>query len=115
MWHLTARHKFSTFYGEDHAKISRTQRRFDKARTERTFIVKMCSALLFGMPKTRSAELDLLSVDELTYAVHWREFASELLYGWRESSFLVRATVPPFGSCNARLLIESLFRDRLLG
>ncbi|KAI1797910.1 hypothetical protein LXA43DRAFT_273873 [Ganoderma leucocontextum] len=88
LWGTISRHKFSTFYGEDHAKISRTQRRFDKALTERTCMVKLCSALLFGMPKARSAELDSLSVDELTYAVHWREFATELLHGWRESSCL---------------------------
>ncbi|KAM5536214.1 hypothetical protein V8D89_010113 [Ganoderma adspersum] len=86
LWGTISRHKFSTFYGEDHAKISRMQRCFEKARTERTCMLKLCSALLFGMPKTRSAELDSLSVDELTYAVHWREFATELLNGWRESS-----------------------------
>jgi len=105
MRYFIARHKFSTFYGEDHAKISRMQRRFDKARLERTCMLKLFSAFLFGMPKTRAAELESLSVDELTYAVHWREFAIELLNGWRESACLVRGTVLPFGGRSTRLLM----------
>ncbi|PIL31933.1 hypothetical protein GSI_06637 [Ganoderma sinense ZZ0214-1] len=88
LWGTISRHKFSTFYGEDHAKISRMQRRFETVRVERACILKLCSALLFGMSKTRSAELDSLSVDELTYVVHWREFATDLLHGWRESSWV---------------------------
>ena len=85
----TARHRYSTFFGEDYAKISRDQKRYDKPAKQRTLMVKLCSALLFNMPKTRSAQLDLLSLDDLTYVMHWREFAIDLLHGWRESSYLV--------------------------
>ena len=108
-----ARHKFNTFYGEDHAKISRMQRRFEATRIERTCILKLGSALLFGMPKTRSAELDSLSVDELTYVVHWREFATELIHGWRESSCMVCSTARLFSHCSARVLMISVFYARL--
>ncbi|TBU35274.1 hypothetical protein BD311DRAFT_829155 [Dichomitus squalens] len=88
LWGTISRHKFSTFFGEDYAKISREQKRYDRPTKQRTLAVKLCSALLFNMPKKRSTQMDLLSLDDLTYVMHWRDFAIDLLHGWRESSYL---------------------------
>ncbi len=87
-----ARHRYHTFFGEDHARISRDQTRFEVIKYERTFVIKLISALLFNLPKTRLAELNDLAADDVAYAIHWREFAVELLRGWRDSSYLVRVT-----------------------
>ena len=78
------------YFGEDYAKVSRDQRRIDRARVERPFAVRIVSTILFNMPIKRAEELDLLTVDDLTYGMHWREFATDLLDGWKESSYLVR-------------------------
>ncbi|TFK93460.1 hypothetical protein K466DRAFT_580908 [Polyporus arcularius HHB13444] len=83
-----ARHRYHTFFGEDHARISRDQKRFEVIKYERTFVIKLISALLFNLPKTRLAELNDLAADDVAYAIHWREFAVELLRGWRDSSYL---------------------------
>ena len=78
------------FFGEDHARISREQKRFEVIKYERSFVIKMVSAILFNLPKTHAAELDALASDEVAYAIHWQEYAVILLRGWRESSYLVR-------------------------
>lgn len=45
--------------------------------------------LLFKLPVTLTGQLELLSVDDLTYGMHWRAFATDLLADWRESAYLV--------------------------
>ncbi|KAI0735138.1 hypothetical protein C8Q76DRAFT_791712 [Earliella scabrosa] len=85
---IDSRHRYNTFFGEDHARISRDQKRYDQPAIERPLAVRMCTALLFNLPKARTEELNMLLSDDLTYVIHWREFATELLRGWRESGYL---------------------------
>ncbi|KAI0801229.1 hypothetical protein C8Q74DRAFT_1400073 [Fomes fomentarius] len=86
LWAAMARHRYTTFYGEDFAKLDRDKRRYDNTDPERTVLIKMCTALLFNFPKETAKELDKLISDDVTYGIHWREFADGLLREWREIS-----------------------------
>ncbi len=91
---MPARHRYTTFYGEDFAKLDRDKRRYDNTDPERTVLIKMCTALLFDFPKATTKELDKLISDDVTYGIHWRVFAEGLLREWRESAYLVRSFIP---------------------
>ncbi|KAI0756958.1 hypothetical protein C8Q80DRAFT_1280418 [Daedaleopsis nitida] len=83
------RHKYDTFFGEDYARISREQKRFEDSTITRTIVAdKLRSGLLFNLPKGHLVKLDMLSSDNLTYMIHWREYAVVLLRQWRESTYL---------------------------
>ncbi|KAI0669867.1 hypothetical protein C8Q78DRAFT_1079779 [Trametes maxima] len=88
LWATVSRHRYNTFYGEDHARISRDQRRYDKAAPQRTPFMEKCFVLFFNMPVRRADELRLLFVDEIAFGVHWREFATSILKDWYDASAL---------------------------
>ncbi|RPD62911.1 hypothetical protein L227DRAFT_407808 [Lentinus tigrinus ALCF2SS1-6] len=83
-----SKHRYHTFFGEDHARVSREQTRFEVIKYERPFAIKFISGLLFNLPKTHTAELDGLASDDVAYAIYWHEYAVTLLRGWRDSSYL---------------------------
>ncbi|RPD82522.1 hypothetical protein L226DRAFT_518511 [Lentinus tigrinus ALCF2SS1-7] len=87
-WNAVAKHRYHTFFGEDHARVSREQTRFEVIKYERPFAIKFISGLLFNLPKTHTAELDGLASDDVAYAIYWHEYAVTLLRGWRDSSYL---------------------------
>ena len=53
--------------------------------------LRVASVLLFKIPITRTEQLDMLSVDDLTYGMHWRVFAADLMQDWRESAYMVQS------------------------
>ena len=54
-----------------------------------SLLLKVSSALLFKMSAVRREQIEMLSIDDVAYTIHWREFAADLLGGWREASYLV--------------------------
>ncbi|KAI0724584.1 hypothetical protein C8T65DRAFT_704411 [Cerioporus squamosus] len=115
-----AKHRYHTFFGEDHARISREQKRFEVIKYERSFVIKLFSALLFNLPKSRTAELNDLAADDVAYAIHWREFAVDLLRGWRESIAATSISRPNnpisagFGSASVVLALGGLVSSGVL-
>ncbi|KAI0778215.1 hypothetical protein BD413DRAFT_608863 [Trametes elegans] len=87
-WATIARHRYTVFYGEDHAKISRDQQRYDKRPVQHSRLLKIYAALLFNIPRLRTEELNLLFVDDVAFGMHWREFAVAMLRDWHEASFM---------------------------
>ncbi|KAI0639431.1 hypothetical protein C8Q77DRAFT_1213996 [Trametes polyzona] len=89
LWVTVSRHRYHTFYGEDFAKISLDQQRYDKAAPKRSAIDGALSVLFFYMPRKREQELKLLFVDEIAFSKHWRSFISTVLDDGRESCAMV--------------------------
>ncbi|KAI0651886.1 hypothetical protein C8Q79DRAFT_935288 [Trametes meyenii] len=88
LWATVSRHRYDTFYGEDHARISRDQRRYDKAAPQRIPWMEKCFILFFNMPVRRADELKLLFVDDVAFGMHWRKFAATILKDWYDASAL---------------------------
>jgi hypothetical protein len=80
-----ARHRFDTFYGEHHARISREQRRLGERAATKGFVSRVLDLALFRSPSRIADELETLHVDNIVYTIHWRRFITERLEDWRES------------------------------
>ncbi|KAI0825103.1 hypothetical protein BC628DRAFT_1321119 [Trametes gibbosa] len=85
LWSAISRHRYHTFYGEDYARISRDQRRYDRAPAQFNTALSAFAILLFNMPTKRKVDMELLFVDDIAFAKHWQEFAVTNLNEWKES------------------------------
>jgi hypothetical protein len=83
-----ARHRFDTFFGEEHARLGREQRRLEYSAPQKTFITKALSTFVFHASDTINSELELLYVDNIVYTIHWRKFIASRLADWTECSTL---------------------------
>ncbi|KAI0655108.1 hypothetical protein C8Q70DRAFT_924357 [Cubamyces menziesii] len=124
LWATIARHRYNTFHGEDYARISRDQKRYDKPTPQRTGAMEIGTVLLFNMPVRRAEELDQLFIDDIAFGMHWREFAAAILKEWHDTSMLVRRDLSAlrptnfisasFGSMSAILALGGLAASALL-
>ncbi|KAH9898370.1 hypothetical protein C8Q73DRAFT_788557 [Cubamyces lactineus] len=129
LWATIARHRYNTFHGEDYARISRDQRRYDKPAPQRTGAMEIGTVLLFNMPVRRAEELNQLFIDDIAFGMHWRDFAAASLKEWHDASLLamgltianaVSALRPAnfisasFGSMSAILALGGLAASALL-
>ncbi|OSD03407.1 hypothetical protein PYCCODRAFT_1466796 [Trametes coccinea BRFM310] len=77
---------YNTYYGADHARISREQQRLDKPAPQRSILMDSYNVLMFNMPGRRNEELELLFNDELAYAMHCQEYGAARLKEWQNNS-----------------------------
>lgn len=89
----TARHRFTTYYGEPHARLDRDQRRLGPRVAQRPWWMRGLSAALLSAPEQLATEMDLLYVDELLYTNEWRKFIKSRMSDWRQSSVYAAATL----------------------
>ncbi|OCH87071.1 hypothetical protein OBBRIDRAFT_827936 [Obba rivulosa] len=82
---MITRHKYDHFYGEECARLSRDQSVYEWPEVKPTFAMRLCSALLFNLPKAMRRELELLYVDKIAYTTHWRAFMCTTKKGWQEN------------------------------
>ncbi|EIN13765.1 hypothetical protein PUNSTDRAFT_123631 [Punctularia strigosozonata HHB-11173 SS5] len=88
MWSTIARHRFDTFYGEAHARISRSQRRLDFPQVEKTLLMRFLTMMLLGTPDIILRDFSKLWVDHMVYSIHWRRFAQRRLREWQQTSLM---------------------------
>jgi len=84
IWAMIARHRYDNFYGEQHARLCRDQSVLEMPEVGTTSAMRLGSALLFNFPKALRKELELLYVDKIVYAIHWRGFVRSMTAGWRD-------------------------------
>lgn len=84
-----ARHRMHNFYGEQSARLSRTQGLLAQDPFQESFTFRSISLavslLLFSVPKTYSNDLRGLWVDEIVYANAYNDFISSTVAEWKES------------------------------
>jgi len=72
LWGVVYRHRFSTHYGQEHARLSRDQSVLDAPEIHRSRMFCGASCLLFKIPNAYLRTLDALHVDNLVYVDQWR-------------------------------------------
>lgn len=78
-------------YGEQCARLDRDQRVREKLSNCDSYLIRIASALLFGMNKPITTEIDGLYVDNMVYTMHWRSFMRKMIDSWRDCRLTVRA------------------------
>lgn len=84
------RHRFTQFYGEDYARLGRSQYRLEKPPVRSRALTVLSSALLFGRPNVIRTQMDRLFIDRLVYVIHWRKWIMSVQQSWTESAYLVK-------------------------
>ncbi|KAG5726407.1 hypothetical protein E4T56_gene9944 [Termitomyces sp. T112] len=93
MWQLVFKHRFETFYGEQHARLCRDQAILvDTARESCLFRI-FTSLLSFKTSDNYVSHLNDIYVDHLVYAHQWQAFMAQSLREWR--SFLYLSLLTP--------------------
>lgn len=89
--HCAAKHRFDTLYGEQCARLDRDQRVRGKLTHANSCPLRVASAVLFGMNKPITKEIDSLYVDNMVYTMHWHRFMRKMLGSWRDARLTVCA------------------------
>ncbi|GLB42354.1 hypothetical protein LshimejAT787_1103690 [Lyophyllum shimeji] len=117
LWHLVYRHRFSTHYGEQHARLSRDQPILVDTSRESRRIGSMTSLLTFKTSDAYVARLNDIYTDHLVYAHQWQPFMAKCLKDWGSwSHFALSSLVLHLLLCfipSSRLL--SIFSASCLG
>lgn len=71
---LTASHRFSTHYGQEHCRLSRDQTILSTPELKQHWLSSGMSRLLFGFPANCVDKFDSLWVDGTVYVEEWRKF-----------------------------------------
>ncbi|KAH9947504.1 hypothetical protein B0H21DRAFT_738308 [Amylocystis lapponica] len=80
---VIAHHRFTTHYGQEHARLSRDQSILDTPPPHRRWLFTSFSRLLFSVPSGYAQQLDELFVDGVVYTHQWRSFASACRDEWK--------------------------------
>ncbi|KAF8068882.1 hypothetical protein FPV67DRAFT_1095201 [Lyophyllum atratum] len=93
LWHLVFKHRFSTHYGEQHARLSRDQVILvDASRESRRFGI-LASLLSFKTSDAYVSRLNDIYTDHLVYSHQWEPFMERCLKDWRSSSYLASSSL----------------------
>lgn len=87
------RHRFSTHYGEQHARLSRDQAILIDTSRESKWVATLTSSLSFKTSDSYVSDLNDIYIDNLVYANQWAPFMTRCLQNWKITSYLVRATI----------------------
>lgn len=82
-----ASHKFSTHYGQEHARLSRDQAILIAPVPSFGWVSALSSAITFRTSDAYLARLEDVFVDNLVYAEQWRPFMRVCLRDWKGASF----------------------------
>lgn len=82
-----ASHKFSTHYGQEHARLSRDQAILIAPVPSFGWVSALSSAITFRTSDAYLARLEDIFVDNLVYAEQWRPFMRVCLRDWKGTSF----------------------------
>ncbi|KZT06031.1 uncharacterized protein LAESUDRAFT_759574 [Laetiporus sulphureus 93-53] len=95
VWVTIARSRYQNFYGQDYARLGCLQRRLDPPGIISTheWLVKLCSSLLFGIPRTIVVHLEFQYVDNLARRSHWQKFIESIKPEWIQVSALAVAVL----------------------
>jgi hypothetical protein len=85
---IISRHRYDTFFGEEHARMCREQRRLSYTPPKTDFLMKALSGFVFNASDSIATELEQLQIDEIVYTMHWRKFIGARMAGWQECSQL---------------------------
>jgi len=92
LWSLVCHHRYVTHYGQEHARLSRTQAILH-GTSENPYVSAVVSRLSFKASEAYLAQLNDLFVDRLLYVDQWRPFVSGCLHDWRRAGYMACSTL----------------------
>jgi len=92
MIRLFTRARFLNFYGEEHARLDRTQRVEEREPPQPpAWLLSLSQIILFNTPNHYLTELEALWADKVAYADHWHQFLEKLIRDWSETRDMAKA------------------------
>jgi hypothetical protein len=113
--HITASHRFSTHYGQEHCRLSRDQTILSAPKRRQHWMSSAMSRLLFGLPANCVDKFESLWVDDIVYVEQWRDFMTscqedrKLFVSWAFGSMIINLITLAFFIGSRSLAFCSVF------
>ncbi|KAF7360891.1 hypothetical protein MSAN_01118800 [Mycena sanguinolenta] len=86
LWSLINSNRCLTFYGEEHARLSRNQSILWDPKPKHPWISTIMNYLTFNTSEVHRARLEDVFVDHMVYADRWAQLVGKSLKQWRASA-----------------------------